>query len=149
MTSKAVSNPIDDVRSLLDRYITALDNRRFGDWLELFSANGYYGVIRQEDYIKGNNLFTMIESLPKLRARVEAGDQVDRDRKLHFLAGLEVKEGEAIQATSNFFVLRNGFPSFAGRYHLLLGWENDTLKIDRCTAVLDTDQVNETIYLPI
>jgi len=139
----------DDVKALLERYVVALDNRRFADWLNLFAANGYYGVIRYEDFVKGNNMFTVGEGMAKLRARCEAGDQVDSDRKLHFLSGIEVTNTDGIKAIGNFLVLRNGLPSFAGRYHLWLERAADGLKISRCIAVLDGDQVTETIYLPI
>lgn len=140
---------IDDVKALLENYVIALDNRRFADWLNLFGANGYYGVIRYEDFVKGNNMFTVGEGMGKLRARCEAGDQVDRDRKLHFLSGIEVADSDGIKAIANFLVLRNGFPSFAGRYHLSLERAAGGLKISRCIAVLDGEQVTETIYLPI
>jgi 3-phenylpropionate/cinnamic acid dioxygenase small subunit len=140
---------IDDVKRLLEQYVVALDNRRFADWLNLFAANGYYGVIRYDDFVKGNSMFTVGEGMAKLRARCEAGDQVDRDRKLHFLSGIEVTTNDGINAISNFLVIRNGFPSFAGRYHLRLERATDGLKISRCIAVLDGDQVTETIYLPI
>jgi 3-phenylpropionate/cinnamic acid dioxygenase small subunit len=141
---------IAEVRRLLDDYVIALDNRRFAQWIDLFSADGYYGVIRHEDFVKGNNMVAVGENLPKLRARLEAGAQVDPDRKLHFLTGLEVSDGAGINATSNFFVLRNGLPSFAGRYHLSLVRAPDgRLKMNRCMAVLDADQITETIYLPI
>ena len=138
-----------DAKELLERYVVALDNRRFADWLDLFAADGYYGVIRHEDFVKGNNMFTVGEGVAKLRARCEAGDQVDRDRKLHFLSGIEVATGDGIKTIANFLVIRNGLPSFAGRYHLWLKRATDGLKIIRCIAVLDGDQVTETIYLPI
>lgn len=141
---------LDEVSRLLERYVIALDNRRFADWIGLFSDNAYYGVIRHEDFVKGNNMFAVGEGMAKLRARVEAGAQVDRDRKLHFLTGIEAKNGaDGVTAISNFLVMRNGLPSFAGRYHLSLERQDGALKISRCMAVLDAEQVTETIYLPI
>ncbi len=139
-----------EVRDLFDAYAAALDNRRFDDWLALFHEDAYYGVIRHEDFVKGNNLVALGEDTTKLRARLEAGQEVDRDLRLHFLSAVEVVAVSAtLDARANFFMLRNGIPSLAGRYRMELVRLDGGLKIKRCMVVLDRDVINEPIYLPI
>lgn len=139
-----------EVSELLDAYISALDERRFDDWIALFTDDAYYGVIRHEDFDKGNNLVTLGEDMPKLRARLEAGREVDRDMKLHFVSAVQTGEDNgAVAASANFFVLRNGTPSLAGRYRLQLVRKDGGLKVQRCMVVLDRDVIDEPIYLPI
>ena len=44
------TNQIAGARLLLDRYISALDQRDFQAWLNLYHPEGFYAVLRRTEY---------------------------------------------------------------------------------------------------
>jgi 3-phenylpropionate/cinnamic acid dioxygenase small subunit len=150
MTDQEARDCKSEVRDLFDRYVTLLDEKRYDEWLDLFTDDGYYAMILHDDYVKENNMTAIGEDKARLAGRIEVGRQVERDLRTHLLTAVRVREaGETIRASSNFAVLRNAELSCAGRYHMDLVRRDGDLKIERCTAVLDNDVLHETFYLPV
>ena len=59
----------NEVRDLFDRYVRFLDDERYDEWLDLFSADAYYGVITHRDWSQGTNYVIVGERKPKLAER--------------------------------------------------------------------------------
>ena len=139
-----------EAADLLDRYVTFLDERRFDDWLRLFTDNCYYTMILLEDYVKDTNLVAIGEDKARLAGRIEVGQTVERDPTVHLLTGLSVRGADGtLTASSNFAVLCMGAIKCSGRYHLELRRRQGSLLIERCTAVLHANVINGIIYLPV
>jgi 3-phenylpropionate/cinnamic acid dioxygenase small subunit len=139
-----------EAADLLDRYVTFLDERRFDDWLRLFTDNCYYTMILLEDYVKDTNLVAIGEDKARLAGRIEVGQTVERDPTVHLLTGLSVRGADGtLTASSNFAVLCMGAIKCSGRYHLELRRRQGSLLIARCTAVLHANVINGIIYLPV
>jgi len=135
--------------SFLSSYIRALDDRRFDDWLSLFSDDGVYAVIRNADDCAGNHLFLLREGKEKLRNRIETGARTDRDMRIHLTAGIQGSERDgAIRASANFMLLKNGAVTYSGQYRLDLRRVEDRLSISECTAIVN-DSGLDLLYLPI
>jgi 3-phenylpropionate/cinnamic acid dioxygenase small subunit len=140
-----------DVADLLDRYIALLDERRFTEWLELFTDQSYYTMILREDYAKNTNMLAIGEDKIRLAGRIEVGQNVERAFTTHLLSGLTIdEEGAAsLRASCNFAVIRSGGIVCWGRYHISLVRLRNELRIERCTAVLNNNVIRGTIYLPV
>ena len=134
----------DDVR--------ALDDRRFAEWLALFSDDAFYGIIRHEDDRRDDHLFVLGESMDKLRARVGMGADLDQEMQVHLLSAIRLDEaaGEVIKASANFVVIKDARITYAGQYraelHCLAG---GVPRIRRLIAVITNDRPAELLYLPI
>jgi 3-phenylpropionate/cinnamic acid dioxygenase small subunit len=139
-----------EVAALFDLYVTYLDENRFEEWLELFTDDCYYSMILRRDHVKGTNLVAIGEDKRSLRGRIEVGQTVERDFRTHLLTGTRLDEmGANIVASANFAVVRKGAISCSGRYKMALVRESGTLKITQCTAVLNNEVIEGTIYLPV
>jgi 3-phenylpropionate/cinnamic acid dioxygenase small subunit len=139
-----------ETADLLNQYVTYLDERRFDEWLRLFSDDCYYTMILLEDYVKDTNLVAIGEDKARLAGRIEVGQTVERDPTVHLLTALSVhRTQDAIRASSNFAVLCMGAIKCSGRYHLDLTRRQGALMIERCTAVLHANVINGIIYLPV
>jgi 3-phenylpropionate/cinnamic acid dioxygenase small subunit len=140
------------VEGLFGEYVRALDDRRFDDWLALFSEQAFYGVIRHADHLSGNHLFILGESKDKLRNRIEMGMELDKAMQIHLLTGIRTHEesGGRILASANFAVLRGSLVGYSGQYQLELSREaGRPPKITRCCAIVANDRPTELLYLPI
>lgn len=136
--------------TLMERYVSLLDNRVFEEWLGLFADNAYYAIIRRSEFEKDNNTVLLGETLPKLRARVEHGGRADTRRTLHLLTGHGLpgpRGGPDIQA--QFAVWYDGVPTFAGHYKVEVSNSTGAPLITRLVAVLDNRVISEPIYLPL
>ncbi|MAO93569.1 MULTISPECIES: hypothetical protein [unclassified Hwanghaeella] len=143
------TNQIAGARLLLDRYISALDQRDFQAWLNLYHPEGFYAVLRRTEYETGNNVLLVGEDLRRLRARFESGESRDKRRMLHSIAWIvEGKEEGSILA--GFTLWLDGRPSNCGCYEMRLVQDDQgQMKIRRCTVILDGDVIQDTVYLPI
>ncbi len=131
---------------LLSRYVTFLDERRFDEWLALFTDDCRYTMILHNDFERGNNMVSIGENKPELAGRIEVGQNVERDRTTHMLSAVAT-DGAVVRA--NFAVIRKGTITVWGRYAIELVALEGELKIRRCTAVLNNEVLNETQYLPV
>jgi 3-phenylpropionate/cinnamic acid dioxygenase small subunit len=140
----------DDAQDLLDRYVTFLDERRFGEWLDLFADDAYYAMLMHKDYVRDTNMLAIGEDKKRLAGRIEVGQGVERDLTTHMVSALIAKpNGAGIEASANFTVIRRNALLCAGRYHLELAGNAADMKIRRCTAVLRNELIEGTIYLPV
>jgi 3-phenylpropionate/cinnamic acid dioxygenase small subunit len=138
------------VADLLDRYVASLDERRFDDWLRLFTDDCYYTMLLLEDYVKDTNMVAIGEDKALLAGRIEVGQTVELDPTVHLLTALLVRgAGSALQASSNFAVLCMGAIKCSGRYQFELQRRQGALLIHRCTAILHMKVINGIIYLPV
>jgi 3-phenylpropionate/cinnamic acid dioxygenase small subunit len=138
------------VAELFDLYVTYLDENRFDEWLNLFTDDCYYTMILHRDYVKDTNLVAIGEDKRRLAGRIEVGRTVERDLRTHLLTGVRIDEaGPEIIASANFAVLRKGTISCSGRYKMTIVRENGALRVKRCTAVLNNEVIQGTIYLPV
>lgn len=140
-----------DVADLLDRYAAFLDERRFAEWLGLFTDDCYYTMILREDYVKATNMVAIGEDKIRLAGRIDVGQNVERKFTTHLFSGLTVEEEDEarVRASCNFAVIRGGGVFCWGRYHMSLARKPSELRIERCTAVLNNDVISGTIYLPV
>lgn len=135
--------------ALVDEYVCLLDRRRGQDWLDLFTADGYYAVVREVELEQANNVLIIGEDMKRLAARIASGLERDPRRMLHQVSGVRTNEA-ADHATASFTVWIDGKPAYAGVYLLELArLPQGPLRIRRCTAVLQTDIVHTPIFLPI
>jgi 3-phenylpropionate/cinnamic acid dioxygenase small subunit len=135
-----------------EEYTRALDDRRFGEWLDLFADDAYYGIIRHEDLRRDNDLYVLGETMVKLRARVKMGGELDPQMQVHLLSGVRVDEaaGAALRVSANFALIRDTYISYAGQYRVELHCPADgTPKIRRCIVVISNDRPSDLFYLPI
>ncbi len=139
-----------EVAELFDLYVTYLDENRFDEWLALFTDDCYYTMILHRDYVKDNNLVAIGEDKRRLAGRIEVGRTVERDLRTHLLTGVRIDEtGPETLASANFAVLRKGAINCSGRYKMTLVREDGAFRIKRCTAVLNNEVIQGTIYLPV
>ena len=127
--------------SFFSAYIRALDDRRFEEWLAMFTDDGVYSVIRAEDRQANNHLYLLRENKEKLKNRIESGVRLDRDMRVHMVSGVQGADGSA---RANFMMLRNGALTYSGQYHVSFERE----KIREFTAVVN-DSGLDLLYLPI
>jgi 3-phenylpropionate/cinnamic acid dioxygenase small subunit len=145
-----MADPKLEVTDLLDRYVTALDERRFDDWLALFTDDCYYTMILREDHLKDNNMVAIGEDKQRLAGRIEVGQGVQRDITRHLYCAVIAREaGGGLEAAANFAVFRKGAVVCTGRYEMKLVRRDGALRLSRCTAVLDNDVIHGIIYLPV
>jgi len=139
-----------DVADLFDRYVAYLDDRRFDDWLNLFTDDCTYTMLLHRDHVQDTNMVAIGEDKRRLQGRIEVGQDVERDLRTHLLTALRIEEdATAIRASSNFAVLRKGAVNCCGRYHMTLRRADGGLRIERCVVVLDNEVILGTIYLPV
>lgn len=139
-----------EVVDLLDRYVTFLDERRFDEWLDLFTDDCYYTLILHEDYVKNTNMLAIGEDKIRLAGRIEVGKGVERGLTMHLLTAITLVEKDGVlQASSNFATIRAGVVHCWGRYQMSLARSSEGLRIERCTAILYNDSISGTIYLPV
>ena len=139
-----------EVTDLLDRYVTCLDERRFDEWLALFTDDCYYTMILHEDHVKDNNMVAIGEDKPKLAGRIEVGQNVERDRCTHLVSAVIAEgAGAEVRAEANFAVIRSGAIVCSGHYEMKLVRQQGALKVSRCTAVLANEIIHGIIYLPV
>lgn len=139
---------IGRVEALLKDYIGRLDRREYDDWLTMFSPDGYYAVLRNIELLDGDNVLLVGEDMKRLSGRVVSGAERDLRRAIHCI-GWVIGSAAAHTATASFTLWLDGRPSTAGRYELELEPSSSPLKIRKCTVVLDTIDILDTIYLPI
>lgn len=149
--ANVAANRAEEVIDLLNRYVRLLDDRRFDEWLALFTEDCYYTLILHEDYVKGNNMVAIGEDKARLAGRIEVGQNVERDLQLHLISAVIAEEGDrgTVEASANFAVIRGLKIHCCGRYVMTLVSENGGFKISKCTAVLNNDSIIGTIYLPV
>lgn len=139
-----------EVAELFDLYVTYLDENRFDEWLSLLTDDCHYTMILHRDYVNDTNLVAIGEDKRRLAGRIEVGRTVERDLRTHLLTGVRIDDaGPEISASANFAVLRKGAISCAGRYKMMLVRESGVLRIKLCTAVLNNEVIQGTIYLPV
>ena len=136
------------VGALMQTYIGRLDRREFQDWIKLFAEDGYYAVLRNIELLDGDNVLLVGENLKRLSGRIESGVTRDLRRMVHGI-GWIVGDADQRTATASFMLWLDGKPSTAGRYELEFSAGSDRLRIKKCTVVLDTIDIVDTIYLPI
>lgn len=141
------------VERLFGAYVRALDDRRFADWLELFTDDAFYGVVRHQDHARDNHLYLIGESMEKLRNRIDMGTAIDQAMQVHLLTGIMLDRagdtGAALPASANFAVFRESAVSYTGQYRFDLAERGGSLKIARCVAVVANDKPADLLYLPI
>lgn len=136
------------VASIMQTYIRLLDQNSFDEWLGLFAEDGYYSVLRDIEYKDGDNVLLIGEDMRRLTARIESGRTRDLRRRMHAICWTHANAAE-LTAQAGFMVWLNGRPSTCGRYELRFSVTDGNLAIRNCTAVLDTIDILDTIYLPI
>lgn len=136
------------VRALLDEFILTLDRREFDAWLALFTADGYYAVLREVELRKGNNVVLIGEDMKRLRGRVSSGVDRDLRRTVHMVSGLRVAD-DGGEASASFALWYDGISTYAGRYQFVLAGEGPALRLKHVTVVLDNEMIHQPIYLPI
>lgn len=136
------------VHELMQSYIRLLDQQRFDEWLTLFDDAGYYAVLRDIEYRDDDNVLLIGEDMRRLSARIDSGKTRDKRRRTHVVCW-EDPSTERLSAVVGFMVWLDGRPSSCGRYELSFTAGDGSLKIGSCTAVLDTIDIQDTIYLPI
>jgi 3-phenylpropionate/cinnamic acid dioxygenase small subunit len=149
MTSASIMSTIDvrAVRELLDQYGSCLDRGEFEQWLAMFTADGYYAVLREEELKQDNNVVLIGEDMKRLVARIQSGAERDKRRMVHMWSGVRV-DGAA-KASASFAMWYDGIPAYAGRVLLELASDESGLRIRHCTIVLHNDLVHVPIYMPI
>lgn len=136
------------VGAFMQTYIGHLDRREFKNWIKLFADDGYYSVLRNIEMLDGDNVLLVGENLKRLSGRLESGETRDLRRMVHAI-GWIVGDAAQHKATASFMLWLDGKPSTAGRYELEFSPGSDPLAIAKCTVVLDTIDIIDTIYLPI
>jgi 3-phenylpropionate/cinnamic acid dioxygenase small subunit len=140
------------VERFFGAYVRALDDRRFDDWLALFTDDAFYGVVRHLDFTSDNHLYIIGESMEKLRNRIEMGVDIDRAMQVHLLTGILIDAaGDAgkLSASANFAVFRVSAVTYTGQYRFELVEQGGMLKLARCVAVVANDKPTDLLYVPI
>lgn len=136
------------VHAFVQRYVSLLDRREYETWITLFAEVGYYEVLRNIELLEGDNVVLVGENMQRLSGRISSGVTRDLRRSVHCL-GWTIADVEKNKATASFALWLDGRPSTAGRYELDFASQAEPLKLLRCTVVLDTIDILDTIYLPI
>lgn len=139
---------LESVEALLKDYVGKLDRREFDAWIRLFDSDGYYAVIRDIEQRDGDNVLLVGEDMKRLSGRISSGVTRDLRRTVHCI-GWAVANTAEHKATASFTLWLDGCPSTAGRYELEFVRGAGPLKVKKCTVVLDTIDIIDTIYLPI
>lgn len=135
--------------AFVDDYIRLLDRREYEKWLTLFEPECFYAVLREIEHVIGDNVLLVGENMKRLSGRVESGVTRDKRRMIH-LIGWKLADAETRSAVVTFALWLDGRPSTSGRYEFEFGDdEGDALRIRKCTVILDTIDLYDTIYLPI
>lgn len=134
--------------ALLHEYAAALDERRFDDWLALFTDDASYAMLLQRDDRDDTNLLAIGEDKPRLAGRIEVGRDVERDPTTHLLSAIRTTANEG-QLKASFALIRRATIVCAGRYSIELADTASGLRIRRCKVVLAQDEIHGTIYLPV
>ena len=143
----------EEAADLFDRYVTCLDERRFDEWLDLFTEDAYYSMLLHKDYVQDTNMLAIGEDKKRLAGRIEVAQGIERDLVTHMLTAVTAEEtkdaGAAVRSAANFAVIRKGAIHCAGRYRLELARTAAGPRIRRCVVVLNNEVINGTIYLPV
>lgn len=153
-----------EVETFIYREVALLDDRRFEDWTELFTEDGYYwapATMDQEDPHSGVSLF--FDDVPMMRTRFarlrhpRVHSQIPPSRTSHMVSNIGVTKGaaaDAIDATAKFEMLeyRPGHEqrSFGGSYTYALRWQPDTsFRIAfKKAVIINCDDVHLPIAVP-
>ena len=137
-----------EVADLVDEYVCRLDRRAGLAWLDLFTPDGYYLLVRESELEQGNNVLIIGEDLKRLRARMISGEERDLRRSVHSVSGVRAN-ADATHATASFAVWLNGVPTYSGVYLMDLDRVDGALRIRRCQVVLYGEIVHTPVFLPI
>ena len=153
-----------EVERFLIREVGLLDERRFEDWIELFTEDGTYWApakIDQDDPWEHVSLFfddreLMTTRLARLRhPRVYA--QIPHSRTSHTIGNVTVDpprpDTDAYEVGARFVMLDyrpgHGQRSFGGRYDYRLVRHGDSFRIaSKKATLLNCDAVHEAISIP-
>lgn len=136
------------VRQLIEQYVSTLDRREFDEWLGLFTADGYYALIREVELRQDNNVVLIGEDMKRLRGRVSSGLERDLRRTVHMISGVRIAQG-GDEASAAFALWYDGVATYAGRYLFKLEQTGAGPLIRHVTVVLDNDMIHQPIYMPI
>ncbi len=136
---------------LLSVYASALDERRFDDWLGLFADDALYTMLLARDEEADTNLLAIGEDKPRLAGRIEVGRTVERQRVTHLVSSVLPHAGSAdvTHLHASFALIRENAVLCAGRYRFELVGAARALRIRRCRVILDHEVIHGTIYLPV
>jgi len=133
---------------LIEQYVATLDRREFDVWLGLFTADGYYAVIREVELRQDNNVVLIGEDMKRLGGRISSGRERDLRRTVHMISGVRVAQGGE-EASAAFALWYDGISTYAGRYLFKLERGGAGPRIRHVTVVLDNDMIHQPIYMPI
>jgi salicylate 5-hydroxylase small subunit len=156
MTDASIRFAIAD---LYADYAAALDERRYGDWLDLFAEDCRYIVQPRENYEAGLPLATIrLESKGMLKDRIHGVTETLFHApyyQRHIISDKRIKaDGEGWQVEANYVVIRthNDQPSdilSCGRYIDQLIQEAGAIKIASKLCVFDTELIPNSLIYPI
>lgn len=136
------------VEELVDDFVCLLDRRDGDAWLNLFTEDGYYVVVREKELLQGNNVLIIGEDMKRLRARVISGLERDSRRMVHAISGVRTN-ADVSHATASFMVWCDGVPTYSGVYLIDLARSDGALRIRECRAVLYGEIVHTAVFLPV
>ncbi|MNV44091.1 Ring hydroxylating beta subunit [compost metagenome] len=136
------------MEELVDDFVCLLDQRNGAAWLELFTPDGYYVVLREVELEQANNVLIIGEDLKRLRGRISSGLERDKRRMVHSVCGVRTN-ADASRASASFTVWYDSVPTYSGTYLLDLVQVDGRLRIRQCQVVLHCDVVHTPIFLPI
>ena len=153
-----------DIEAFLCHELELLDSRRFDEWTDLFTEDGYYwapATIDQEHPTSGVSLF--FDDVPMLRTRFarlnhpRVHSQIPASRTSHMVSNILVGKRDnhgIFEVTARFEMLeyRPGHAqrSFGGKYEYQLRVENaGELKIvSKKAVIINCDDVHLPIAIP-
>jgi 3-phenylpropionate/cinnamic acid dioxygenase small subunit len=146
-----MSEEREEVAELVYRYARLLDERRFAEWLELFSGETFYGVIPYRNYARGELLFLVKENKRQLQSRVDAYRDEEPIKTLHMLTNVtaDLLDVDRAKTRAYFALYEEGRLALVGTYEQELEKKDGDWRIGRCLVILDTTPIRGSIQVPI
>ena len=139
------------VTELVQDYAALLDAGAAEEWLALFLPDAAYRVILRANHERREPFYLINEDRERLAQRLEAYRGEPLPATLHMVSNLRVRldSGADAEATAATLVLRDGRPSFAGRYVIRAAKTEGRWRIRECLVILEGQLATEMIPTPI
>lgn len=148
------------VGNLLARYADCLDQGRFEEWPEFFTADGVYRIVSAENHEQGLPLAVIFcDSRDMMRDRITAlreANVYEDHRYRHVLSTtlIKARDGAIVHAETSYQVtriMRDGSttPFSTGRYIDRILAEGDALSFAERTVVCDSRRIDTLLVIPL
>ena len=149
------------IEDLYATYVALLDQRRYDEWIDLFTDDCVYRIVPRENDERGFPLATLaFESKDMLRDRIYGITQTlyhEPYYQRHLVSNFQIRAAETAQFSveANYLVIQTKAGTearifSAGRYRdEIVTDANGTLRFSRKVAVFDTELIANSFIYPI